>query len=154
MSRWHNRDGQPVLLSKKRRKGGPLRQLYDSMNYFTAEEAQAAVAAGPSPTREWEATQAASVEATKKQFLRDNDLPEVSYEEREQREAAARAAEEREELRRASQAARRHQADLDHSDRVARLLQRRGELEAVKAFEERYIEAPRKLARFVRGGGR
>lgn len=156
MSRWHHggHGQRPQLLRKRRRKGGVLRSLYEDIGLMPAEEAQKAVERGPSPTALWFETQVAADEAAEHEHRVRHGIPEVSRAAQANRDEAAQAAAEQAELRRAAQAAHRRQADLDHADNVARLVQRKSELEAVKAFERRHIDGPRRLARFVQGGGR
>jgi hypothetical protein len=101
---------------------------------------------------QWPAEVNEAVErATERSFRERNRLPETSYEKQAEAAEAARVAEEQAETRRAAEAADRYRQDLDHADRVMRLLQRRSELEAVRAFEERHLHTPRRLARFVKG---
>jgi hypothetical protein len=65
-----------------------------------------------------------AVETAKLRWREQNRLPELSRAEQEARDEAARAAEERVELRRAADAAYRHQADAERADLISRALTR------------------------------
>jgi hypothetical protein len=124
MARWANVNGQPRLLRRNRRRGGAFKTLYQQIGEMPAEEAQKAVERGPSPQTLWFETQVSAEEAAREQHRVDNRLPELSRAEQEAREEAARAADERVEIRRAADAAYRHQADAERADLISRALTR------------------------------